>query len=65
MAGGARSFGREALGGNHVGTGPLVGRHHADESLVQKSVRKAVTPAGLTKQSTSPIFRHALATERP
>jgi len=38
------------------------GRHHIDESLVQKSVRDAVTKAGLTKRATCHTFRHSFAT---
>jgi site-specific recombinase XerD len=37
------------------------GRHHIDESLVQKAVRDAVTKAGLTKRATGHTFRHSLA----
>jgi len=38
------------------------GRHHSDESLVQKSVRDAVIKAGLTKRATCHTFRHSFAT---
>ncbi len=38
------------------------GRHHVDESLVQKAVRQAVTSAGLTKRATCHTFRHSFAT---
>jgi len=38
------------------------GRHHIDESLVQKAVREAVAKAGLTKRATSHTFRHSFAT---
>jgi len=38
------------------------GRHHVDESLVQKSVRDAVAKAGLTKHATCHTFRHSFAT---
>lgn len=38
------------------------GRHHVDESLVQKSVRQAVVAAGLTKRATCHTFRHSFAT---
>jgi integron integrase len=34
------------------------GRHHMDESLVQKAVRDAVVKAGLTKRATCHTFRH-------
>lgn len=35
------------------------GRHHIDESLVQKAVREAVSKAGLTKRTTCHTFRHS------
>ncbi len=38
------------------------GRHHIDESLVQKAVRDAVGRAGLTKRATCHTFRHSFAT---
>ena len=38
------------------------GRHHIDESLVQKAVRTAVTRAGLIKRATCHTFRHSFAT---
>ena len=38
------------------------GRHHLDESLVQKAVREAVVMAGLTKRATCHTFRHSFAT---
>jgi len=38
------------------------GRHHIDESLVQKSVRDATTKTGLTKRATCHTFRHSFAT---
>ena len=38
------------------------GRHHIDESLVQKAVRDAVMLAGLTKRATCHTFRHSFAT---
>jgi len=38
------------------------GRHHIDESLVQKAVRDAVVKAGLTKRATCHTFRHSFAT---
>jgi len=37
------------------------GRHHVDESLVQKAVRDAVAKAGLTKRATCHTFRHSFA----
>jgi integron integrase len=38
------------------------GRHHVDESLVQKAVREAVGRARLTKRVTCHTFRHSFAT---
>jgi len=38
------------------------GRHHTDESLIQKAVRDAVSRAGLTKRATCHTFRHSFAT---
>jgi len=38
------------------------GRHHIDESILQKAVRKAVRAAGLTKRATCHTFRHSFAT---
>lgn len=38
------------------------GRHHVDESLVQKAISQAVRGTGLTKRVTSHKFRHSFAT---
>ena len=38
------------------------GRHHADESLVQKAVKDSVVKAGLIKRGTCHTFRHSFAT---
>jgi len=38
------------------------GRHHVDESLVQKTIREAVTRAGLAKRATCHTFRHSVST---
>ena len=38
------------------------GRHHVDESIIQKAVREAVYRAGLTKRATCHTFRHSFAT---
>ena len=38
------------------------GRHHIDESLVQRAVQAAVRQAGLTKRVSSHTFRHSFAT---
>ena len=38
------------------------GRHHVDDSLIQKAVRDAVTNARLGKRATCHTFRHSFAT---
>jgi integron integrase len=38
------------------------GRHHIDESLVQRAVKDAVSKAGLIKRATCHTFRHSFAT---
>jgi len=38
------------------------GRHHIDESLIQKAVREAVMKAGLIKRAPCHTFRHCFAT---
>ncbi len=38
------------------------GRHHVDESIVQKAVNVAVRKAGLAKHATCHTFRHSFAT---
>jgi len=38
------------------------GRHHMDESLVQRAVKEAVIKAGLTKPASCHTFRHSFAT---
>jgi integron integrase len=40
----------------------LEGRHHIDESLVQRAVKEAVTRAGLSKRASCHTFRHSFAT---
>ena len=37
-------------------------RHHADESGLQKTVRKAVRASGITKHASCHTFRHSFAT---
>lgn len=37
-------------------------RHHLDEKLIQRAVKKAVTEAGITKLATPHTFRHSFAT---
>jgi len=38
------------------------GRHHQDESILQKAVRRAVLESGLVKRATCHSFRHSFAT---
>jgi integron integrase len=38
------------------------GRHHVDESLLQKAFKQAVAKAGLTKRATCHTLRHSFAT---
>jgi integron integrase len=38
------------------------GRHHTDESSIQKAVRDAVRRAGIAKRATCHTFRHSFAT---
>ena len=38
------------------------GRHHVDESIVQRAVKEAVTLAALTKRASCHTFRHSFAT---
>jgi len=38
------------------------GRHHIDETIIQKAVRSAVRRAGLTRHATCHTFRHSFAT---
>lgn len=38
------------------------GRHHVDESILQKSFRRAVTKAGIVKRATCHTLRHSFAT---
>ena len=38
------------------------GRHHIDESILQKAVKKAVQDAGITKNASCHTFRHSFAT---
>ena len=38
------------------------GRHHVDESIVQKAVKAAVRKAGIAKHATCHTFRHSFAT---
>lgn len=38
------------------------GRHHVDESLIQRAVKEAVSKTGITKRATCHTFRHSFAT---
>ena len=38
------------------------GRHHVDESIVQRAVKEAVLEAGITKRASCHTFRHSFAT---
>jgi len=40
----------------------VVRRHHADEKAIQRSMKKAVAAAGITKLATPHTFRHSFAT---
>ena len=40
----------------------VVRRHHADEKVIQRAVKKAVTAAEITKLATPHTFRHSFAT---
>ena len=38
------------------------GRHHVDQSIVQKAIKTAVRQAGIVKPATSHTLRHSFAT---
>jgi site-specific recombinase XerD len=38
------------------------GRHHMDESIMQRAVKEAVTASGITKKASCRTFRHSFAT---
>jgi integrase len=38
------------------------GRHHVDESVVQRAVKEAMMHAGLSKRASCHTFRHSFAT---
>ena len=52
-----RSFWRDEQGGT-----PREGRHHIDESYVQRAVKKAIREAGVRKAASCHTFRHSFAT---
>lgn len=39
------------------------GRHHVDESIVQRAFKQAVEKAGLAKRATCHTLRHSFATD--
>jgi integron integrase len=41
---------------------PREGRHHIDESYVQRAVKKAIREAGVNKAASCHTFRHSFAT---
>lgn len=41
---------------------PREGRHHIDESYVQRAVKKAILEAGVQKAASCHTFRHSFAT---
>jgi integron integrase len=44
------------------GAAPREGRHHIDESYVQRAVKKAIREAGVQKAASCHTFRHSFAT---
>jgi len=37
-------------------------RHHADQSVINKAIKRAVRSAGITKKVSAHTFRHSFAT---
>ena len=62
----AKSFSWQYLfPAQRLGVDPYDGvtrRHHMDESLLQKAVKRAVAAAGMTKRASCHTFRHSFAT---
>ncbi len=52
-----RSFWKDELNGDE-----REGRHHLDESYLQRAVKRAVREAGVTKPASCHTFRHSFAT---
>ena len=52
-----RSFWKDELSGTE-----REGRHHVDESLLQRAVKKAIKEAGVNKAASCHTFRHSFAT---
>ena len=40
----------------------VIRRHHIDESVLQKAVKRAIRELGIVKQASSHTFRHSFAT---
>jgi len=40
-------------------------RHHIDESVLQRAVKRAVADSGISKRASSHTFRHSFATHLP
>jgi site-specific recombinase XerD len=53
---------RQELEGDPDGASGKEGRHHLDQSVVQKAVKLAIRNAGLTKPASCHTFRHSFAT---
>jgi len=41
---------------------PIKGRHHIDQSVINKAIKNAVKTVGITKKVSAHIFRHSFAT---
>ncbi len=60
-SGAGNGFFRRGTAGKTPKTGEQ-GRHHMDESLLQKAVREAVNKTSLVKRVSCHTFRHSFAT---